>query len=97
MQLLNAFMTYLFVKKPGCDDTAVYGGQVSMSVLTEMEITQEKLPFMNTFSLNYLKATHKKDTRGPRELSCSTIFPNGTLILKLFASESSLEQQKVRR
>ena len=49
MQRLNAFMTYLFVKKPGCDDTAVYGGQVSMSVLTEMEITQEKLPFMNTF------------------------------------------------
>lgn len=63
-----------------------------MSMLTELKITQEKFPFMNIFPLKYLKDMHKKDTCGPHELSCSTIFPNGTLILKL-----SLEQQKVRQ
>lgn len=68
-----------------------------MSMLTELKITQEKFPFMNIFSLKYLKDMHKKDTCGPHELSCSTVFPNGTFILKLFASESSLEQQKVRQ
>lgn len=65
-----------------------------MSVLTEMEITQEKLPFMNTFSLNYLKATHKKDTRVPVNYLVPLSFQMVLFILKLFASESSLEQQK---
>ena len=29
-----------------------------MSVLTEMKLTQEKFPFINTFSLKYLKDMH---------------------------------------
>lgn len=56
MQHLNAFMTYLSKNQ----DVMIQQYMVDKSpcLLNEMKLTQEKFPFINTFSLKYLKDMH---------------------------------------